>query len=139
MSARAAGPSGRVFGFHAHDLRAGVLAEGEVDECADQLGQLHQQARDQAAPLLVLDLLTRVLPDTAWLHSVQLEGAKLTVSGDADDTAALVQRLGAQPGVHGVRLPSPVTRSPGAAKEAFVIEMELDPARYGLVRGGVAQ
>ena len=124
-------------------LRAEVapqLAQREaLQHRADQLGQLHQQARDQAAPLLVLDLLTRVLPDTAWLHSVQLEGAKLTVSGDADDTAALAQRLGAQPGVHGVRLPSPVTRSPGAAKEAFVIEMELDPARYGLVRGGVAQ
>lgn len=105
---------------------------------ADQLTQLREQVHAQAAPLLLLDLLTRMLPDTAWLHSFQIEGAKVTLSGDADDTAALVQRLSAQQGVHGVRLPSPVTRSPGAAKESFVIEMEIDPAEYGLVRGGVA-
>ena len=123
-------------------LRAEVapqLAQREaLQHRADQLGKLRQQVHDQAAPLLTLELLTRLLPDSAWLHSVQIEGAKVTLSGDADDTAALVQRLSAQQGVHGVRLPSPVTRSPGAAKEAFVIEMELDPAQYGLVRGGVA-
>ena len=123
-------------------LRAEVapqLAQREaLQHRADQHGKLRQQVHDQAAPLLTLELLTRLLPDSAWLHSVQIEGAKVTLSGDADDTAALVQRLSAQQGVHGVRLPSPVTRSPGAAKEAFVIEMELDPAQYGLVRGGVA-
>ena len=105
---------------------------------ADQLKLLRQQVHEQAAPLPVLDLLTRVLPDSAWLHSLQIEGAKVTMSGDADDTAALVQSLGAQPGARGVRLPSPVTRSPGAPRESFVIEMQIDPAKYGLVHGGVA-
>ncbi|MDR0479853.1 MAG: hypothetical protein LBH31_08675, partial [Burkholderiaceae bacterium] len=32
------------------------------------------------------------------------------------------------------RLASPATRSPGANKENFIIELQLDPGRYGLVQ-----
>ena len=88
----------------------------------------------------VLDMLTRAVPDGAWLTSLRVEGTKLVLNGNADDAAALVQRLAAQPGVHDVRLASPATRSAGAAKESFIIELQLDARRYGLARpaGGAA-
>ena len=42
--------------------------------------------------------------------------------------------------VREVRLPTPATRSGGRSKEFFTIEMQLDPAVYGLTRtvGGAA-
>ena len=83
----------------------------------------------------VLDLLTRAVPDGAWLTAIRVEGTKLVLNGQADDAAALVQRLSAQPGVHDVRLASPATRGAGAAKETFIIELHLDARRYGPVRG----
>lgn len=83
----------------------------------------------------VLDMLTRSVPDGAWLTAIRLEGTKLVLNGQADDAAALVQRLAAQPGVHEVRLASPATRGAGAAKETFIIELRLDARRYGPVRG----
>ena len=82
----------------------------------------------------VLDMLTRALPDGAWLTALRAEGVKLVLNGQADDAAALVQRLAAEPGVHDVRLASPATRGAGAAKETFIIELQLDPRRYGLAR-----
>ena len=82
----------------------------------------------------VLDMLTRALPDGAWLTALRAEGVKLVLNGHADDAAALVQRLAGQPGVHDVRLSSPATRGAGAAKETFIIELQLDARRYGLAR-----
>lgn len=91
---------------------------------------------EQLAMSPVLDMLTRTLPDGAWLTGLRAEGAKLVLNGQADDAAALVQRLAGQPGVHDVRLASPATRGAGAAKETFIIELRLDARRYGPVQGG---
>ena len=90
-------------------------------------------ARQLALPP-VLDMLTRAVPDGAWLTSIRAEGTKLVLNGNADDAAALVQRLAAQPGVHDVRLASPATRGFGSTKETFIIELQLDAHRYGLAR-----
>ncbi len=84
----------------------------------------------------VLDMLTRALPDGAWLTALRVEGVKLVLNGQADDAAALVQRLATEPGVHDVRLASPATRGVGATKETFIIELQLDAPRYGLARPG---
>lgn len=97
------------------------------------VGQLLDQ---QLAMPPVLDLLTRTVPDGAWLTGLRVEGNKLVLNGQADDAAALVQRLAAQPGAHEVRLASPATRGAGAAKETFIIELKLDARRYGPVAGG---
>ena len=93
---------------------------------------------NQLAFAPVLDMLTRTVPDGAWIIQLRAEGNKLVLNGNADDAAALVQLLAAQPGTRDVRLASPAIRSAGAAKETFTIEMYLDPARYGLTRGGAA-
>ena len=94
---------------------------------------------EQLAMPPVLDMLTRAVPDGAWLTSLRAEGNKLVLNGRADDAAALVQRLAAQPGVHDVRLASPATRDAGAAKDTFIIELKLDARRYGPVLGAEGQ
>jgi len=102
-----------------------------------QLGRmrgLRDLVSQQIALPPALDMLTRTLPDDAWLTLLRVEGTKLTLNGSADDAAALVQALAQQPGVRDARLASPATRSPGASKENFIIELQLDPARYGLTQ-----
>jgi len=88
----------------------------------------------QLALAPVLDMLSRTIPDGAWLTQLRVEGNKLVLNGNADDAAALVQLLAAQPGARDVRLASPATRGQGASKETFIIEMNLDAGRYGLAR-----
>jgi general secretion pathway protein L len=100
----------------------------------ERLHAIGQVADGQVALGPVMDMLTRTIPDGAWLTQIRLEGSKLILNGNADDAAALVQKLAAQPGVRDVRLAAPATRSPGANKETFVIEMNVDARRYGLIR-----
>jgi len=108
--------------------REALLAQvGRMQALRDLVGQ-------QIALPPALDMLTRAVPDGAWLTSLRAEGTKLTLTGSADDAATLVQALAQQPGVRDARLASPATRSPGANKENFIIELQLAPARYGLVQ-----
>ena len=101
----------------------------------DLVRQVGRQLDTQLALPPVLAMLTRAVPDGAWLTSLRVEGPKIVLNGQADDAAALVQRLAAQPGVHDVRLASPATRPIGADKENFIIELKLDTKRYGPVLG----
>jgi general secretion pathway protein L len=99
-----------------------------------QMQALRDLVGQQIALPPALDMLTRAVPDGAWLTSLRAEGTKLTLNGSADDAAALVQKLAQQPGVRDARLASPAIRLPGANKDNFIIELQLDPARYGLVQ-----
>lgn len=108
-------------------------------ERADVLRNVGEIVREQLALAPLLNMLTTAVPDGAWLTSLRLEGRKLVLNGNADDAAALVQRLASQPGVSDVRLASPATRAPGDSKERFIIELTADPARYGVALGASAQ
>jgi len=104
----------------------------------ERLQAVAKIAEEQLAPLPVLDMLTQALPDGSWLSTLRMEGAKVTINGIADDAAALVRRLGSQPGVVGVRSPSPATRVGRTDKESFTLELTLDPAIFGVLRAGAA-
>ena len=115
------------------------LAQREkIARQTERLQAIAKLAEQQLAPLPVLDMLTRILPDGSWLSNLRLEGGKVTINGAADDTAALVRSLGGQPGVLGVRSPSPATRVGRSDKESFTLELTLDPAVYGVLRTGAA-
>ncbi|MDO5624434.1 MAG: PilN domain-containing protein [Pseudomonadota bacterium] len=95
-------------------------------------------ADQQLALAPVIDMLTRAVPDGAWLTSIRVEGDRVVLNGQADDAAALVQRLATQPGVTGARLSSPATRGAGDKKERFVIELHASAQRYGPIRAASA-
>lgn len=108
------------------------LAEREaLMQRLERLQQVARQLDSQLALPPMLDVLSRSLPDGAWLTSLRVDGNKLTLNGQADDAAALVQVLAAEDGAHNVRLASPATRRAGANKETFIIELQLDTALYG--------
>jgi len=116
------------------------LAQRElVVKQTERLQAIAKTAEQQLAPLPVLDMLTRTLPDGAWLSTLRMEGSKVMINGIADDTAALVRSLGKQRGVGEVRSPSPATRVGSSQKEAFTLEITLDPSVYGVLRGGAAK
>lgn len=116
------------------------LAQRElVVKQTERLQAIAKTAEQQLAPLPVLDMLTRTLPDGAWLSTLRMEGSKVMINGIADDTAALVRSLGKQRGVGEVRSPSPATRVGSSQKEAFALEITLDPSVYGVLGRGAAK
>ncbi|MDO5289158.1 MAG: PilN domain-containing protein [Pseudomonadota bacterium] len=115
------------------------LAQREaILQRAQQLQAVGELAAQQLALPPVLDMLTRAVPDGAWLTSLRVEGNKLVLNGQADDAAALVQQLARQPGVTEARLSSPATRGINDQKERFVIELHASAAHYGPIRAASA-
>ena len=77
-------------------------------------------------PEMILLRLTRLLPDDTYVTSVQVQGTKILLTGQTPNASALMQQLGAEPGVKNVRAPSAAFRPRGADRENFNIEFMLD-------------
>lgn len=102
----------------------------------DELAALNDRVRavdlilaDRVDPAGVMEYLTKILPDDTYLYGLDVQKTKITASGHTADASALLQKLSTDPKLKNVRSPTAVTRMPGAAKEAFVIEFTMEPAR----------
>ena len=62
------------------------------------------------SPLLVLEALSNLLPDSVWLSELTLDGRELAISGMADDAATLIPLVEAAPEFSQVRFHAPSTR-----------------------------
>lgn len=93
----------------------------------EQLALARDAITAQGNPLAVLDGLTRQLPDDVVLNVVELRGAEVRISGQADNPAALMQALGGVPFFRDVRAPSASARAPGSKKESFTIQLSVVP------------
>jgi general secretion pathway protein L len=110
-------------------VAAPALAQREsLVRSQDQLAELRTILGEQADTLQIMELLTRVLPDDSSLLTLQVQGLKITLTGQTANSAALLERLGKEPGLREVRAPTAATRPPGATKETFTIEAQVDPA-----------
>jgi general secretion pathway protein L len=108
-----------------HDL---VQQREALVKGREALASLEAIVGDHADPLVVLDMLTQALPDEAYLQMIQIQGRKVTISGQADNAASLMTRLAANPGVRDVKAPGAATRPLGALKETFSIEFTVPPS-----------
>lgn len=95
----------------------------------DQLTSLGQIIGKPSPPLETLKLITDALPDDTSLLFLQIQGLKVSISGQTANASALMTQLGNTPGLRDVKAPTPATKPLGAARESFTIEFTLDPAQ----------
>jgi general secretion pathway protein L len=111
-----------------------VLAEREsftlVTEKLTQLGENFSQS---VAPRPVLQLITEALGDDTSLLSLQVQGHKVSLTGQTVNASALMKKLDSLPGLREVRAPAPATKPLGATRESFTIEFSMDPAQWPTV------
>ncbi len=75
---------------------------------------------------VVLERLTELLPDDAFLTRLQVQGRQVRIVGQARDAAQLMRTLGgADSPFRDVRAPSPISRAGNSDKENFVIEFNV--------------
>lgn len=104
-----------------------VLAQREaLVKAQGQRDALRELMAERVEPLAVLDLVTQAVPDDTWVQRLQLQGAKLTLSGPTPNTAALMNRFSGLPQVRDVRSPMAATRAQ-SGRENFTIELTLLP------------
>jgi len=107
-----------------------VLAQREALLAAtEQLTNLAKLIDKPVPPLQAINLITEALPDDTSLLGLQIQGLKVSISGQTGNAAALMKQLGGTPGLRDVKAPTPATKPLGAPRESFVIEFTLDPTQ----------
>lgn len=99
-----------------------------------EAGFLANDRRSRPSPLIALEVLSRLLPDTVWLTEVRLTGRELVVAGLAEDSSALIALIEGTPEFARVRFQTPSTRTRVRTSgdgerevERFAISAEVDP------------
>ena len=107
-----------------------VLAQREsLLRASEQVASLNKLVDKPVAPLQSLTLITQALPDDTSLLSLQIQGLKVTMTGQTTNAASLMKQLGSTTGLRDVKAPVPATKPLGAPREQFTIEFMLDPAQ----------
>lgn len=81
--------------------------------------------------LQVLEELSRVLPDEAWIGELQLTKDGIVIDGNARTAAELIGLISAAPNFRDVAFAAPVTRDTGKGLERFRIRFKADRAQGG--------
>jgi general secretion pathway protein L len=98
----------------------GRLAE-ENDRLREQRGRLVKKKTDDPAMMILIEALSRALPDTAYLTELEIEGREVRMIGKSDNATALITRLEDTSQFADVRFSAPTTREPPDNLETFSI------------------
>lgn len=85
-----------------------------------------QQARASDV-LLLLDELTRLLPDHTWLTRFEISADKVRLEGESAESSSLIGLLEQSQRLHNVSFSSPVTSNPRTQRDRFSLLAERRP------------
>jgi general secretion pathway protein L len=77
--------------------------------------------------VMLLEALSRALPQSAYLTEIRLENATLRMTGLADDAPGLLAPLERSGHLTGVHFFAPTTRGPDGKSFRFSIEAHVEP------------
>jgi general secretion pathway protein L len=107
-----------------------------LDALRNETRFVAQQQRLAVSPLVVIEALSRLLPDTVWLGDLTVQGNALTINGFADDASAVVALVEGSPLFSQAEFRSPSTRErvplpDGSEREVsrFSLAARVEPLR----------
>jgi|APCry1669189000_1035189.scaffolds.fasta_scaffold24954_3 general secretion pathway protein L len=109
-----------------HESAEAAALRQRVDRLAEPVALLRARIA-AAAPLPVLDDLTRLLPDEVWLDSLRLRGEVLEIGGTAPSAAALIPLFEAAPRFAAPAFRAALTVTP-EGRERFALAVRVRPA-----------
>lgn len=105
-----------------------VLSERENFNLAtEKLQHLNDMFAASMPPMPVLQLITVALADDTSLLSLQIQGDKVSLTGQTDNTSVLMKQLSTTTGLKDIRAPAPATKPLGAIRESFTLEFTIGP------------
>ncbi|GLH76057.1 hypothetical protein SSBR45G_09650 [Bradyrhizobium sp. SSBR45G] len=105
-------------------LRAALRPAISGASAAD--GLLARRKQTSPASVIVLDTLSKILPDGTYVTELHVENDRLQISGLTQDAPALIRLIEQSPQFSRATFFAPTTRSPGEAGERFHIEARIN-------------
>jgi general secretion pathway protein L len=105
-------------------LEGGRGPSGTLSDPAERAWNLKETA---PSAVVVLEALSRTIPDTAYLSEFSLQNATVRVSGTTDDAPSLIAPLEKSGGFADVHFFAPTTRAPDGISFVFHIEGRATP------------
>jgi len=79
------------------------------------------------AAVIVIDTLSKIIPDDTYLTELRIDDHKLEISGLTHDAASLIAILERSQQFTNASFNAPTTHSPSEAREHFDIEANIQP------------
>lgn len=108
----------------------------EIDTLVDGRQFLGRRKAAQVPALIILDELTRQLPDNTWLSRFELNGQVLRIQGESGSASSLIGLLEGSELLMTVDFTSPVTINPRSRRERFSIEARLETGAAAVIPTG---
>ena len=108
------------------ELSRNVELFEQVEQRKQQLNALLERQRRRPAAVLILDELTRLMPDNTHLRRLQITGSAVRLQGVSSNAAALVQLIEASNFFSGVRFEAAVVRDTRSQGERFSISAQVN-------------
>ncbi len=100
----------------------------EVKRLNERNGQLREQRdrllkrkMEEPAKMVLIEALSRTLPDSAYLTELEIHGRDTHISGKSDDPTALITKLEGSAHFEDVHFSAPTTREEGETVGTFSI------------------
>jgi general secretion pathway protein L len=91
------------------------------------LQMLERRKQTSPASVIVLEALSKVLPDHTYVTELRLEGGKVQVAGITRDAPSLIRLIEQSPHFERATFFAPTTQTPGEPGERFHIEARVKP------------
>lgn len=91
-----------------------------------EANKLYQRKSESRPAVVVLNALTRLLPDGIWLNSLDYGGSLITIAGRGAEIPGIIGTLEASEEFSGVNFASATQRDPEAGSDSFAISATVD-------------
>jgi general secretion pathway protein L len=110
----------------------GLRANGGLDTAAELSARRHRiearlgaEKRGQPSVAIVLEALSRALPDNAWIDRLEVGQGVVTLAGTSTNAAAIIGRIEASGHFARAQFAAPTTRLEGGNHESFTITAQI--------------
>jgi general secretion pathway protein L len=90
---------------------------------------LAAQRGAQPSVAVMLEALSRALPDDAWLSRLEVEQGTVRLAGNASNASALIGQIEASGHFADAQFAAPTTLAEGESQESFTITARIMPGR----------